>query len=73
MEVVSDEHQSKLHLKDQQIEELQKRIESLVLKIVRCSALAQFRLVLSIFQDGNKDEIFQLQTRIEEMNQKNVG
>lgn len=29
------ENQSKLHSKDQQIEDLQKRIDSLVLKIVR--------------------------------------
>lgn len=33
------DNQSKLHSKDQQIEDLQKRIDSLVLKIVRRACL----------------------------------
>ena len=40
IECLSMENQSKLNSKDQQIEDLQKRIDSLVLKIVRILSLS---------------------------------
>ena len=79
IEILSMDNQSKLHSKDQQIEDLQKRIDSLVLKIVRRAFLFLQIHLFDFFQDGHKDEIFHLQeinqilqTRMDETNQKTV-
>jgi hypothetical protein len=79
IEILSVENNTKLTSKNQEIDDLQKRIDSLVLKIVCIQSLSLSYLTSSILQDANKDEIFNLQesnqilqTRINDMNQKTV-
>jgi len=79
IESLSIENDTKLNSKNEQIDDLQKRIDSLVLKIVCIQSFSSIIILFSTLQDANKEEIFNLQeanqilqTRIHEMIQKTV-